>query len=589
MADTPANALLALVPADGTQIGNQKLREQLAAQGHVLDEDGYNELRDQLVAAGKLAKGRGRGGAVKLPGAGQAGASATKPAPAPKKPQGGKARNGTAHLGFEEQLWQAADKLRGHMDASEYKGTVLGLIFLKYISDSFEAIHSKLSEDEYADPEDRDEYVAERVFWVPKEARWVTIQAKAKDVKIGEVIDDAFRAIERENPRLKGHMPKDYARPALDKHRLGELVDLIAGIGFGGEAQQGQDVLGRVYEYFLGKFAAAEGKLGGEFFTASCVVRLIVAMVEPFKGRVYDPCCGSGGFFVQSEAFVESYGGRIGDISVYGQESNPTTWKLASMNLAIRGIEGNLGQHHADTFHRDLHPDLRADYVLANPPFNISDWGGNRLREDARWKYGAPPVGNANFGWVQHMVSKLAPKGVAGFVLANGSMSSQQSGEGEIRRRLIEDRLVDCMVALPGQLFYTTQIPVCLWFLRKGRPADSGTLFIDCRKLGTLVDRVHRELSEEEIARIAETYHAWRSGTDYADIPGFCKAATGEEIASHNFVLTPGRYVGAEEQEADDEPFAEKMVRLSARLREQFAEGRRLEAAIEGHLVRLGL
>ncbi len=541
------------------------------------------------------------------------------PAATPKrrgrKPGATSGRNGknggSANLGFEATLWAAADKLRNNMDAAEYKHVVLGLIFLKYISDAFEDRHRWLLE-QAADPnseyfvaderaryevaEDRDEYLAENIFWVPPEARWSYLQARAKQPEIGALIDQAMVAIEQANPSLKGVLPKEYARPALDKQRLGELIDLIGTIGLGDAESRGRDILGRVYEYFLGRFASAEGKGGGEFYTPQSVVRLLVEMLEPYKGRIYDPCCGSGGMFVQSEKFVLAHGGRIGDLSVYGQESNPTTWRLCKMNLAIRGIEGNIGPQHADTFHNDLHKDLKADYILANPPFNISDWGGERLREDVRWKYGVPPVGNANYAWVQHIVHHLAPNGMAGFVLANGSMSSSQSGEGEIRRALIEADLVDCMVALPGQLFYTTQIPACLWFLARNkanprfRDRRGETLFIDARKLGVMVDRTHRELTDAEIAQIAETYHAWR-GKDagaYQDIPGFCKAVTTEEIASHGYVLTPGRYVGAAEAEQDDEPFEQKMAWLTATLREQFAESARLEAQIRENLQGLG-
>jgi len=506
-------------------------------------------------------------------------------------------KNGGANLGFEERLWQAADKLRSNMDAAEYKHVVLGLIFLKYISDAFDDLHRQLKADKLADPEDRDEYTAENVFWVPKEARWSHLQANAKTTNIGLIIDDAMEAIEQANPTLKGVLPKDYARPALDKHRLGELIDLIGGIALGDAESRSKDILGRVYEYFLGKFAAAEGKLGGQFYTARCVVKLLVAMIEPFKGRVYDPCCGSGGMFVQSEAFEEAHGGRRNDISVYGQESNPTTWRLCKMNLAIRGIDGNIGPHNADSFHKDLHKDLRADFVLANPPFNDSDWGGDRLREDARWKYGTPPMGNANYGWIQHFIHHLAPGGIAGFVLANGSMSSNQSGEGDIRRAIIDADLVDCMIALPGQLFYTTQIPVCLWFLTrtksngKFRDRRKQTLFIDARKMGVMTDRTHRELTDEEIGRIADTYHAWRGEKDagkYDDVPGFCKSAATDEIAGHGHVLTPGRYVGAEEIEDDDEPFPDKMKRLVGQLEEQFAESAKREKQIRKNLKGLG-
>jgi type I restriction enzyme M protein len=519
-------------------------------------------------------------------------------------------KESTANLGFEAKLWLAADKLRSNMDAAEYKHVVLGLIFLKYISDAFEEHHTTLlaGKGDYAgaDPEDPDEYKALNVFWVPPGARWTYLQNSAKQPEIGKIVDDAMVAIERDNPRLKGVLPKEYARPALDKHRLGELIDLIGTIGMGDKASRSKDILGRVYEYFLGQFASAEGKKGGQFYTPQSVVRLLVEMLAPYKGRIYDPCCGSGGMFVQSEKFVEAHGGKLGDISIYGQESNPTTRRLAVMNLALRGIEADFGPEHADTFRRDLHPDLRADYVLANPPFNDSDWF--RKDDDVRWQYGVPPRGNANFAWVQHFIHHLAPHGMAGFVLANGSMSSNQSGEGTIRQALIEADLVDCMVALPGQLFYSTQIPVCLWFLAKNKTggASSGssglkrrnrkgeTLFIDARKLGTLIDRVHRELTEADHAKIVNTYHAWRgdqrdAGPDapaakYEDVAGFCKSATTKEIASHGYVLTPGRYVGAEEVEDDGDPFQEKMPRLVAELERQFSESARLESAIRGNL-----
>ena len=500
-------------------------------------------------------------------------------------------------LGFEAKLWQAADALRNNMDAAEYKHVVLGLIFLKYISDAFEAKHTELEADRAhgADPEDPDEYRAATIFWVPKEARWTALKAAAPQPTIGTLVDDAMAAIERDNPSLKGVLPKDYARPGLDKARLGQLINLVSDIALGAPADRAKDTLGRVYEYFLAQFASAEGKQSGQFYTPRHVVRVLVEMLAPYKGRVYDPCCGSGGMFVQSERFIEAHAGRVGDISIYGQESNYTTWRLAKMNLAIRGIDAQIA--HGDTFHNDRHPDLKADYVLANPPFNDSDWRGDLLKDDRRWAYGVPPAGNANFAWVQHFISHLAPGGTAGFVLANGSMSSPQSGEGEIRKNIVEADLVDCMVALPGQLFYSTQIPVCLWFLardkRNGRFRDrrGETLFIDARKLGSLVDRTHRELTEDDIARIAGTYHAWRGDEgayEYADVHGFCKAASLEDIRGHGHVLTPGRYVGAADVQEDDEPFEHKMARLSATLREQMAEGRRLDALIDANLRELG-
>lgn len=499
-----------------------------------------------------------------------------------------------ALLGFEATLWQAADKLRNNMDAAEYKHVVLGLIFLKYISDAFEEKYAALESDKKsgADPEDPDEYRADNIFWVPKDARWPALQGKAKQPTIGKLLDDAMVAIERDNPTLKGVLPKDYARPALDKQRLGELIDLIGTIGLGDKQNRSRDVLGRVYEYFLTRFASAEGKNGGQFYTPQCVVRVLVQMLAPYKGRVFDPCCGSGGMFVSSEKFVEAHGGRIGDVSIYGQESNHTTWRLAMLNLAIRGIDAKIA--HGESFHSDAHKDLKADYVIANPPFNDSDWGGQRLREDVRWKYGVPPAGNANFAWVQHFLHHLSPTGIAGFVLANGSMSSQQSGEGEIRKAIVEADLVDCMVALPGQLFYSTQIPVCLWFLardkknglggrgKKMRNRKGETLFIDARKMGTLVDRVHRELTDADIEKIAETYHAWRGdgAGKYEDVAGFCKSATTTEIGVHQHVLTPGRYVGAEDVEDDGEPFEEKMRRLSVKLGEQFEASAQLTHSI---------
>jgi type I restriction enzyme M protein len=498
-------------------------------------------------------------------------------------------------LGFESKLWQAADKLRNNMDAGEYKHVVLGLIFLKYISDAFEELHGRLvaQKSEGADPEDRDEYRAERVFWVPREGRWSAIQARAKNPRIGQLIDDAMTAIERDNPSLKGTLPKNYGRPGLDKQRLGELVDLIGTIGLGSKEQQSKDILGRVYEYFLSEFALAEGKKGGQFYTPRSVVRVLVEMLAPYKGRVYDPCCGSGGMFVQSEKFVEEHGGRIGDVSVYGQESNETTWRLAKMNLAIRGIEANVGAEHADAFHRDLHKDLKADYVLANPPFNDSDWGGDRLADDVRWKYGTPPTSNANFAWVQHFIHHLAPHGQAGFVLANGSMSSNQSGEGDIRKALIEADLVDCMISLPGQLFYSTQIPVCLWFLARDkknsrfRDRRGEVLFIDARKLGRKIDRTQIEMADDDVARIAQTYHAWRGdkgATKYDDVAGFCKNATLDEIRAHQYVLTPGRYVGAEEIDAGSDPFEERFPKLVAELELQFTEAERLREKIQDNL-----
>ena len=508
-----------------------------------------------------------------------------------------------AGASYDAGLWRMADALRSNMDPSEYKHVVLGLIFLKYISDAFEEAHARLTElveSEGADPEDPDEYRADNIFWVPREARWSNLQDNARQPAIGRIVDEAMIAVERDNPVLRDVLPKNYARQALDQRRLGQVIDLISDIKIGDSQARAQDVLGHVYEYFLAQFALAEGRRGGEFYTPRGVVKLLVEMLQPYNGRVYDPCCGSSGMFVQSMEFIRSHrngngnGGRArADISIYGQESNHTTWRLAKMNLAIRGIEGQIA--HGDTFHNDRHPDLRADYILANPPFNVSNWGGDRLRDDLRWQYGAPPVGNANFAWVQHIVHHLSPRGTAGFVLANGSMSSAQSNEGEIRKNLLEADLVDCMVALPGQLFRSTQIPVCLWFLARNRRNGNfrerrgETLFIDARDMGSLVDRTHRELSDEEIGKIADTYHVWREGREeYEDTPGFCKSATLVDIRRHDYVLTPGRYVGAKPQEDDSEPFEQKMARLTAQWREQQAEAARLDAEIAANMNALG-
>lgn len=506
------------------------------------------------------------------------------------------------HLGFEADLFKTADKLRGNMEPSDYKHVALGLIFLKYISDAFEAKHTALlAEDERA-AEDKDEYLADNVFWVPKEARWSHLQANAKQPTIGTLIDDAMRAIEKENESLKGVLSKDYARPALNKVMLGELIDLISGIALNEEGDRSKDVLGRVYEYFLGQFAGAEGKRGGEFYTPRSVVRVLVEMLEPYSGRVYDPCCGSGGMFVQSEKFVQEHGGRIGDIAIYGQESNYTTWRLAKMNLAVRGIDSDIRWNNEGSFHKDELRDLKANYILANPPFNISDWGGDRLREDVRWKFGIPPSGNANYAWLQHIYHHLAPFGTAGVVLANGSMSSNTSREGDIRREMIEKDVVDCMVALPGQLFYSTQIPACLWFLardksngRSGkehlRDRRGQVLFIDARKMGVLMDRTRRELTDEEVLKIANTYHAWRgekNAGEYADVAGFCKSASMEDIQKHGYVLTPGRYVGTEDLVEDDESFEERMTRLTRELGEQLIESAGLQATMQKQLKLIG-
>ena len=504
--------------------------------------------------------------------------------------------NNTANVGFEEKLWKMADKMRNNMDPSEYKYVVLGLIFLKYISDKFEKKYQQLINDGEGFEEDRDEYTASNIFWVPEKSRWKNIQTKAKNTDIGIIIDDALIAIEKENPELKGVLDKRYARPELDKTRLGELIDVISTIELiAHESNIEKDILGRVYEYFLARFADAEGKGGGEFYTPSSIVKTLVETIEPYKGRIYDPCCGSGGMFVQSEKFVKEHSGKIDDISIFGQESNPTTWRLCKMNLAIRGIENNLGQQNADSFHNNQHKTLKADYILANPPFNISDWGGERLTEDVRWKYGTPPTGNANFAWIQHMVHHLAPEGTAGIVLANGSLSSNTSNEGVIRQNLLEADLVDCIIAMPTQLFYSTGIPVCLWIISRNktnskfRNRKGQTLFIDARKMGEMVTRRHRELTEEEINKIASTYHEYRNvDGKYEDIPGFCKKAELAEIKSHEYILTPGRYVGIEDEEDDGEPFEEKMEKLTQELSQQFKESQKLEQEIKNNLKEIG-
>lgn len=555
-------------------------------------------------------------------------------------------RTTTTTLGFEGKLWAAADKLRGNMDAAEYKHVVLGLLFLKYISDAFmeqryrieEGVSNPQSDDfikeeraRYDVLEDRDEYTADNIFWVPPEARWDYLQARAKQPEIGTLVDDAMAAIERDNKALKGVLPKDYARPALDKARLGEIIDLIATIGLGDAEARQRDILGRVYEYFLARFAAAEGKLGGQFYTPQCVVRILAEMLEPYHGRVFDPCCGSGGMFVQAAKFIEAHASSNGkgpktspkvrrEIAIYGQESNYTTWRLALMNLAIRGIDAKIDW--ADSLLNDQHQDLKADYILANPPFNMEDWGYSKVKDDVRWRrfdgggsFALPPGGqrkqkdgskltvdggNANYAWILHFLHHLAPQGTAGFVLANGSLTSNSSGEGDIRKAIIEADLVDCIVALPGQLFYTTQIPACLWFLTRHKGADSQrgyrarpgeTLFIDARKMGELIDRTQRQLTADDIAKIANTYHAWRGeqdAGDYEDQPGFCKAATLKDIQAHGHVLTPGRYVGAEEIEDDGIPFEEKMTALTTTLYAQMAEADQLDAAIRRNLEGLG-
>jgi len=501
--------------------------------------------------------------------------------------------NNWANLGFEKKLWTAADKLRSNMDAAEYKHVVLGLIFLKYISDSFGEARNEIEKDSESDPEDIDEYKAKNIFWVPPEARWEYLQKNAKQPIIGKLVDDAMDSIERDNHPLKDVLPKNYGRESLDKQRLGELIDLIGTIGLGDKESKGKDLLGKVYEYFIGEFSDAEGKKGGQFYTPKCIVKLLVEMIEPYEGRIYDPACGSGGMFVQSEKFVKEHGGKTGNLSVYGQESNNTTWKLCKMNMAIRAIESNIAW--GDSFHNDEHKDLKADFVLANPPFNDSDWNGDLLKDDVRWKFGIPPKNNANFAWVQHFIHHLAPTGIAGFVLANGSMSSNTSNEGEIRKRIVEEDLVDCMVALPSQLFYNTMIPACLWFVTRDkenhgkRKRKGEILFIDARNMGKMIDRRHRELTDEDTKKITETYHAWRGeGGKYEDEKGFCKSSKLEEVEKHSFILTPGRYVGIPPEEDDCEPFEEKMARLTKELGEQFKESEKLEKEIKINLKKVG-
>ncbi len=502
---------------------------------------------------------------------------------------------------FEQTLFKTADKLRKNIDAAEYKHIVLGLIFLKYISDSFEEVYQKLSkgEGEYegADPEDKDEYIGDNVFWVPTNARWKHLHAQAKQPTIGTILDEAMESIERENPTLKGILPKVYSRPNLDKASLGGLIDLIGDTAIGSEAAKSKDILGRVYEYFLGEFASAEGKRGGQFYTPKSIVKILVEMLEPYKGRIYDPCCGSSGMFVMSERFILEHSGKIDDISVYGQESNRTTYQLSRMNLAIRGIDGSQIKWNSEgSFLKDAHPDLKADYIIANPPFNQSDWGQEILRNDPRWAYGVPSANNANFAWMQHMIYHLAPKGMMGLVLANGSLSSQTSGEGEIRQGIVEADLVDCIVALPKQLFYNTGIPACLWFISKKRHEMNGdrkrtgeVLFIDASELGFMADRTHREFTDEDMAKVTNTYHEWRKAEGkYEDEKGFCKSAKLEEIQKHNFVMTPGRYVGIPDEIDDGIPFEDKMADLTAKLSEQMEKEKELDEEIKKQLSNIG-
>ena len=495
-------------------------------------------------------------------------------------------KENTTSIGFEEAIWRAADKLRGNLNASEYEGVVLGLIFLKYISDKFEAKYQELLEDELADVEDKDEYEAEGVFFVPQEARWRVISLAAHTPEIGKVIDDALDAIERENPKLKGVLPGNYARPELDKRRLGDVVDLFTNIHMLASGDE-KDLLGRVYEYCLQKFASMEGKNAGEFYTPSCIVRTIVEILQPYVGRVYDPCCGSGGMFVQSAKFIQNHQKDINNISVYGQEANPSTWKMAHMNVAIRGLEANLGKSYADTFFNDQHPTLKADFIMANPPFNLSDWGADKLEKDVRWKFGIPPAGNANFAWMQHMIHHLSPIGRIGLVLANGALSSQTGGEGAIRQKIVEADLVEGIIALPSQLFYSTGIPVSLWFLSRNKQQAGKVLFIDARNMGTMVTRAVRELMQEDIQKIADTFEAFRKGT-LEDEAGYCAVKTLQDIADQDFILTPGRYVGIAEHPDDGEPFAEKMQRLTSELSDLFKESHRLEEEIKKQLKTIG-
>lgn len=643
-------ALLAAVPADGSSIGNQSLLERLKSQVPQLSEEAFWAARDGLIEQGVLQKGRGRGGSVlrAQPVASslaeqvlskarerldpavreeEPGEYVVQPSAAVSKGRAAKVQPATGIEDMKKTLWATADKLRANMDAAEYKHIVLGLIFLKYISDSFAGRRAELERrltdenDDYylgahaldgSDPEalnaeleDRDYYREVNVFWVPEVARWESIRAAAKQVDIGKRIDEALAAIEAENSKLKNILDKRFARVQLPDGKLGELVDLISTIGFGEDIGKARDLLGQVYEYFLGQFASAEGRRGGQFYTPASIVKTLVAVLNPHHGKVYDPCCGSGGMFVQSEKFIEAHGGKLGDVSIYGQEANPTTWRLAAMNLAIRGIDFNLGKEPADTFVRNQHSDLRADFVLANPPFNISDWWHGSLEGDPRWVYGTPPQGNANYAWLQHMLYHLKPNGRAGIVLANGSMSSSQNSEGDIRKAMVEADVVEVMVALPGQLFFNTQIPACLWFLAKdkrhalstaGCDRSGQVLFIDARKLGTSVSRVQIELTDADIERIASTVAAWRGEAldegvqvnEYADIPGYCRSVTLNEIAEHGHVLTPGRYVGAEEVEDDDEAFAEKMQRLTQQLGEQMQKGAELDQLIRQKLGGLG-
>lgn len=497
-----------------------------------------------------------------------------------------KKTDNTAEIGFEEQIWRAADKLRGNIDASEYKNVVLGLIFLKYISDKFDQRYQDLVEEGEGFEEDRDEYTYENIFFVPEGARWKNIAAAAHTPEIGKVIDEAMRLIEAENDRLKNILPKNFARQELDKRRLGDVVDLFTNVQMA-EKGDTRDILGRTYEYCLAKFAEAEGKNAGEFYTPACVVKTLVEVIEPYHGRVYDPCCGSGGMFVQSTEFVKRHQGNINDLAIYGQESNPTTWKMATMNLAIRGIDADLGKFNADTFFNDVHKTEKFDFILANPPFNLSDWGGDRLKDDPRWEYGIPPEGNANFAWVQHMIHHLNRSGRMGMVLANGSLSSQTSGEGDIRANIVKADLVEGIIAMPDKLFYSTGIPVSLWIISKQKAQPGKTLFIDARNMGTMVSRKLREFTDDDIAKVAGAFDAFRNGT-LEEERGFSAAVSTEDIAKQDYILTPGRYVGIADAEEDDEPFEEKMVRLTSEISKCFEESNRLQEQIKKNLEAIG-
>ena len=608
--------LLEVLPGDGSTLGNQSAREALSrAAERPISEDEYEAVKERLLGLGLIRRGQGRGGSIRLAEGIEGGSRYEAPAaPASGNGRGrGRAKKEPAPKDFKAVLWASADKLRAQMDAAEYKHLVLGLIFLKFISDTFAEQQARVLQmvsdpdsdyyvgddpaDHQAALEDRDYFKQDNVFWVPEAARWEVLRAQAKQPDIGPRIDAALAAIENENEKLRGKLDRRFGRAQLEPGRLGELVDLISTIGFKDDAGLQGDPIGKIYEYFLGQFALAEGKKGGEFLTPPSGVRLLVAVLAPHKGRVYDPCCGSGGMFVSSEEFVVSHGGRKDDISIYGQESNPTTWRLAAMNLAIRGFAADLGQEPADTFARDQHPDQRFDHILANPPFNISDWGGEKYENDPRWQFGRPPAGNANTAWLQHILWKLRPGGQAGVILANGSMSSNQSGEGQIREAMVRGDVVEVMVALPSQLFFNTQIPACIWFLckdktQRGRDRRGETLFIDARQLGSMTSRTNRELTQADIDRIAGTVHAWRQDGEvaeaYADVPGFCYSARLEEIEKNGFVLTPGRYVGAADQDEDDEPFDQKMKRLTALLKQQQEEGAKLDQHIAENMRRLG-